>query len=141
MNNISIIKEYKKIKNNKYNLNVINFGIEVLLSFILFDVVFLHLMGKKNITKFLLQSIYNCVIFYASTFYIISFYFYYNILVEKHTKKIKRFIRIFIPYFIWPIFFWFGNIIFDYKNITIDKNYFKLICYQLVIGSGFYSVI
>ena len=47
MNNISIINEYKKIKNNKHNLNVITFGIEMLLLFILFDVVFLHLMEKR----------------------------------------------------------------------------------------------
>lgn len=60
-------------------------------------------------------------------------------IAQRNIKKIKeRFIRLLLPYFIWPIFFWFGKIIVYYKTTDININIFKTIIYQLVIGSGSY---
>lgn len=141
MNNISIKSEYQKIENKKYNKKIIYYGIEILRTYMSFGVVFLHFMEKKNLTNFLLKGIYNGSFFYVPTFYIISFYFSYNMIVERNLKKIKeRFIRLLLPYFIWPIFFWFGKLIVYYKITVVDINLFKMIIYQLVIGSGSYPV-
>ena len=59
MNNNNMKNEYNQIENKKYNKKEIYHGIEILRTFMSFGVVFLHFMEKKNLTNFLLKSIYN----------------------------------------------------------------------------------
>ena len=76
--------------------------------------------------------------FHILDFIIIAFYFSYNTLVSNdYIKKLKRFIRIYIPYFAWPTIIVLSN-----KHLTkickIKRTLtFKDLKNQLISGSGF----
>jgi len=143
MNDIDKKNEIMENSNNKRNIKNINYGIEILRTFMSYGIVLIHVTKKEKISCFFFTKfIYDWAIFYVPTFYIISFYFSFNILEKRNIKKIKdRLKKIFIPYFIWPIFFWFSDIILNYKTITIDKRFIISIINQLLIGSGYYTVL
>ena len=89
-----------------------------------------------NLTKNKLLIIsYKIFEFYVPTFFVISYYFSYKVLILKNTSKIKlRIIRIMTPYIIWPtLFFIINNIIyyFLYKKI---KYSLKDLFIQLITG-------
>ena len=129
--------------NKPRNIKNINFGIEILRTFMSYGIVLIHVAKKEKIShSFIVRTIYDWAVFYVPTFYIISFYFSYNILDKRNIIKIKdRLKRIFIPYFIWPIFFWISDIILNYKDIKIDKSFIISIIDQLLIGTGYYTVL
>ena len=127
--------------NNRASSKSINLGIEILRAYMCFSIVILHFLKKKYNTYYLTIFIFHCQPFYVPTFFLISFYFSFNTFVSKNIPKIKeRFIRIFIPYTVWPIFLWFRKIIINYKDINFDYRLFKAIFFQLLIGYDFYSV-
>ena len=87
-----------KVKKN------INIGFASLRIYLSFLVVITHCYNpnastrKKIIIKLIINSIH------VPNFYLIYFYFCYNIFKSKNVRKIKiRFQRLFIPYLVWPI--------------------------------------
>ena len=88
MESIKIYSDKKKIKK-------IYLGTEILRMILSFLIVVIHLHNKNGIEiKFKSFALLNSD-FYVPTFFIISFYFSYEIFVSKNINKIKqRFIRI-----------------------------------------------
>lgn len=141
MNKIVEIKNEKENNINKNKYKNINLGIELLRAYMSFSIVILHFLKEEFKTNFLLKFMFHCQPFYVPTFFLISFYFSFNMFISKNIAKIKeRFIRILIPYTIWPIFLWLRNIIFNHKDINFDYAMFKPILFQLLIGYDFYAV-
>ena len=72
-------------------------------------------------------------------FYIMSFYFCYELFSSKNIIKIKlRFERIIIPYIIWPIIFYIlNNFLINYKNKITVNDLIK----QLLYGHNFFPVL
>lgn len=127
---------------NKYNKSII-LGIEILRTYMCFSIVILHFLKEQFQNNFLTKFIFHCQPFYVPTFFLISFYFSFKTFAakKKNINKIKeRFIRIIIPYIIWPILLWSRNILVNYKNIKFDYILFKAIFFQLLIGYDFYAV-
>lgn len=117
----------------------INLGIEILRTYMSFSIVVLHFLKIKFNTNFFTRFMIRGLPFYVPTFFLISFYFSYNLFTSKNIVKIKdRFIRILIPYTIWPIVLWFRDIIHKKKSFRLK--YFKHIFLQLLIGFDFYPV-
>ena len=74
------------------------------------------------------------------SFFIISFYFSYNTFISRNIIKIKqRFIRLLIPYTIWPIIFFIFDNFTHYINKKKIGN-FKYLYYQLLIGTGIHPI-
>ena len=106
-----------------------------------FSIVILHFLTNEYKTTFFIKFIFYCFPFYVPTFFLISFYFIFNTISSKNIIKIKeRFIRILIPYTIWPIFLWIWNIIINYKNIKFNMELIRTIILQLLVGHNFYKV-
>lgn len=130
------MEEKQKISHKNINL-----GIEILRAILASSIVIRHFLKPEYNNNFLTNLIFHCQPFYVPTFFIISFYFSYNTFISKNIIKIKeRFIRILIPYTIWPIFLWVRKIIYNYKNIILNINLFEGIFFQLLIGYDFYAV-
>ena len=132
------IKSYCFYKNNKFNY----LGIEILRMALSFLIVVVHCNNIKNIKNIkFLKFVFLNLKFYVPTFFIISFYFSYNTFASKNINKIKqRFIRILMPYILWPIIFWIRYIIYNFYINKKDKEIFINLYYQLLIGHGFYGV-
>ena len=127
--------------NPKSETKQIYLGIEVLRMILSFLIVFVHCFKKKYAKSKLLIIPFYCLIFYVPTFFIISFYFSYKAFSSRNIIKIKeRFLRILIPYIIWPIIFWLRFEIMIYLKGIKDENKFKNLYYQMLIGDGFHGV-
>ena len=117
-----MIVKYKK------NVNQFNAFLGLLRLYLSFLVVNAHcfkppksLYKKKFILKLLKGNIH------VPIFFMMSFYFCYNILSSKNIEKIKlRFERLIIPYFIWPI------IIFIINKYLLNND-LKISLYDLFI--------
>lgn len=83
-------------------------------------------------------------LFPVPTFMIMSFCFYYNILIKKDVNKIKqRFQRILIPYIIWPILlFILNNILFKISKFSLYNQKLLLndLIIQLTFGRKYHSI-
>lgn len=135
------IEESDRNKNNFDNITKINLGIEILRAYMSFSIVVLHFLKNEYKTNFFIKFIFYCFPFYVPTFFLISFYFIHNTISSKNIIKIKeRFIKIIIPYIIWPIFLWIWNIIINYKNIKFNWDLIRTIILQLLVGHNFYKV-
>ena len=127
--------------NANFNKNI-NLGIELLRTLISFSIVILHFLKTEYRTNNLIKFIFHAQTFYVPTFFLISFNFSFNTFISKKISKIKeRFIRILIPYTIWPIFLWLRKTIKVSKNIRFNYKTFKPIIIQLLIGYDFYAVL
>ena len=127
--------------NDNFNKNI-NLGIELLRTLMSFSIVILHFLKPEYRTNNLIKFIFHAQTFYVPTFFLISFYFSFNTFISKKISKIKeRFIRILIPYTIWPIFLWLRKTIKVSKNIRFNYKTFKPIIIQLLIGYDFYAVL
>ena len=130
------------MKNKKKNFDdtkKINLGIEILRSYMSFSIIVFHIFNKKYRKNFLINFIFYCSGVYVRTFFLISFYFIFNTIFLKNTMKIKeRFIRILIPYSIWPIIFLIYNILNKY--IKFDSKIILAVFLQLLTGYRFYPV-
>ena len=80
--------------------NSINLGLCILRMILAFWVVVVHLkINNKKLMKIILKN--N---FHVPTFMNMSFYFFFNNLFSRNINKMKiRFIRLLIPYTIWPL--------------------------------------
>ena len=106
--------------------------------FLSFLVVSIHCYKPKFTIrkKIIIKIIYNMV--HVPTFYILSFYFSFNLFKSKNIKKIKlRFQRLLIPYLVWPIIIWSLNNLFSFFFIKIDIFPFKTLIIQLLTGNCF----
>ena len=85
--------------------------------------------------------LYRKGLFPVPTFMIMSFYFYYNIIIKKDVIKIKqRFQRILIPYIVWPILlFIFNNYLFELKGFSLynKKLFLNDFIVQLIFGQKY----
>ncbi len=117
----------------------INFGIEILRAYISFSIIVIHFLKRKYNTNFFIRFMIRGLPFYVPTFFLISFYFSYNVFTSKNIDKIReRFIRVMIPYIFWQIFIWIRDIIHEKKSL--DFKLFKHLFIQLCIGYDFYGV-
>ena len=106
-----------------------------------FLIVVVHCHNKNGEDIKLKTFSFTALSFYVPTFFVISFYFSFRLFISKNIIKIKqRFIRILIPYIIWPIIFWLEYNIYNFLNNRRDKYIFKNLYYQLLIGHGFYGI-
>lgn len=88
----------------------------------------------------ILKIIYNMV--HVPTFYIISFYFGYNLFKSKNIKRIKkRFQRLLIAYIFWPIIIWSLNNLLSFSIIKINIIPFEKLILQLLTGHCFMAVL
>ena len=121
------------------NSKKLNYGIQILrliLSYLILQFHCLNIGFTKN--KILIFFV-NAFHFYVPIFYVISFYFSYDIIKFKRINKIKlRFKRIIIPYLIWPfLFFIMKNI--NYKICGEDKYNFNDLYIQFLTGKRIYD--
>lgn len=118
----------------------INYGIQILRIIMSFIVLYHHCfnINKTNhkILKFLFYSCPFCV----PTFFIISYYFSYYIIISKNINKIKsRLERLVMPYFFYPILFYVINWFLNIFDITKKDKFFDLLI-QIICGKGIYIV-
>lgn len=116
-------------------------GIELLRFLLCLWIVVYHCTNiKKEHLKFFGR------LFHVPTFFLISFYFYYPIFSKRKISKIiSRFIRLFIPYIIWPI------IILILNNILVKTVSFgqpgiqRILTFedffiQILVGNSFHRI-
>lgn len=119
----------------------INFGLNILRVILAFWIVIAHCANLRN--KALMKIILGKN-FHVPTFMMISFYFFYNNFFTRNIKKIKlRFIRLLIPYIIWPIIRFFLNNILSFiygeeKNRKFIKIQFLI--NQIILGRKIHAV-
>ena len=127
-----------EISNQKKNYDI---NLAILRIYLSFLVVNAHCLNIRNIrNKYFLKLFRNKL--HAPIFFIISFYYCYNLLISKNIKKIKqRFERLLLPYFLWPIIIWILNnlIYFYFKRKLINSlNDLKI---QILTGHCFMKVL
>lgn len=128
---------------NKYNMKFTreishkNLGIQIFRMLLCFWVVLDHCLGHKINRIFRIRLHVPC-------FILISFYFSYKIISGRNTIKIKkRFERLLIPYFIFPIIVsLINNFSFHYFNFSIfrRKINFHDLFIQFAVGRQFILV-
>ena len=130
-------KNFQSIKAKKK----IYLGIEILRMFLSFFIVVVHFFNKNYArTKYLLFP-FKALCYYIPKFFIISFYFNYKTFASRNISKIKeRFLRILIPYYIWPTIFFIRYHCFNYLSGFIENNKLKKLYYQYIIGAGFHGI-
>ena len=120
---------------HKSNNKKTNKGLEILRFYLSFSVVASHSFIPSKNYKYINLLINNI---HVPIFYIMSFYFFYKTLITRNIEKlIKRFQRLLIPYFIWPIIFFIINKLLNYIfkiNIFISVKKLKN---QLLTGTSF----
>ena len=122
--------------NIKKNKNKLYIGIQILRIIFSFHILVFHCINKIKYKSELVKS----VAIDLKTFFIISFFFTYNVFTSRNILKIKlRFKRLLIPYILWPITFFIINNINSINNIYLLSN-IKILYYQLLIGIGIHSV-
>lgn len=126
-----------KINKTKRNINL---GIEFLRFLLCLWVVIIHCSTiSRNHKKYLFRQ------FHVPTFILMSFYFYYGILINRiKAKIILRFQRLFIPYISWAIIiFIFNNFLFNvfsqgiYDRLLTIKDLYI----QFLVGAGFHTIL
>ena len=124
------------------NEKKINLGFAILRLYLSFLVVIHHCFQPSNImkTKFKIKIIFNII--HVPNFYLLSFYFCYNLFKSKNIRKIKiRFQRLLIPYFIWPIIIWSLKKLLSFLYKKIQPNTFKELIFQFLTGHVFMTVL
>lgn len=121
---------------DKYANKKINYSFELLRLILSIWVVIHHCYQYSYL--------YRKGLFPVPTFMIMSFYFYYNILIKKDIIKIKqRFQRILIPYIVWPILlFIFNNSLFLILRHSLYNKKLFLIDFivQLTFGQKYHPI-
>lgn len=128
-------------KNKNINKNRI-IGIEILRLILCYWVVSYHYINRKYVNHKYLFFI-KTKFYHVPCFTFISFYFTSNLFISRDIERIKnRFERLFIPYFIYPVFIFlinnffflcFGFNIFN-RIITLYELFVQLICSTPIMG-------
>ena len=118
-----------------------NYGLYILKFILSFFVVIVHCGIIEN--KFMKRIIVDLK-FHVPTFMFMAFYFYSKHIISKDIAKIKqRFIRLFVPYIIWPILiFIFNNSFLSLIGKGQFKKYLTIqdLIQQLILGIKFHYV-
>ena len=112
-------------------------GIEFLRIFFSFNILLMHCINRFIYKKQLYNINKAFVSMGVRVFFIIAFYFSYDLFSSKKITLIKRrFQRLLIPYIIWPMIIYIYKKYISY-SFPYKKNYeLKIICYQFLIGNG-----
>ena len=112
-----------------------NFGVELLKTILFFFILVYHCYDKEKCESQILIIILEAIPIYYPTLFLIYFYFSYNHLSNKNLPQIqRRFIKLIIPYIIWPSTFFVLNALSTDRR---TKQYtFKDLFKQLIIGRG-----
>ena len=117
-----------------------NIGLQIFRMILCFWVVLLHCLKKFNriLIKYIIEKK-----FHVPSFFFISFFYFYPIIKERNSFKMKsRLERLFIPFIIWPTFIWvFNNLfhLFFKTSLYGRKLTFKELLIQLIIGRKFFG--
>ena len=126
----------KLVVRQKQNLE----GIQILRKLLSLWIVLVHCYKIRK--SILIKLILNKQ-FHVPTFFIISFYFFYDKLYLRSLNKIKiRFERLLLPYIIFPIIILLLNNVFEGINLTSPYRKFTFYDFikQLIIGIGIHSI-
>ena len=133
------IDEIAKIKNKmKKQEKVYDIGLSILRPFFAYIVIMTHCYEH-----YYLSLIWRAIFlkterffFPVRVFFIMSFYYSHKTLISSnYKKKNERFIRLIIPYFIWPTIFYFFNEIIKHFIFIESPFTFKLLIKQYLIGA------
>ena len=119
-----------------------NIGFAILRIYLSFLVVTTHCFEPDATTrkKIVMRIIRNAV--HVPNFYLMSFYFCYNLFKSKNIRKIKiRLQRLLIPYFVWPIIIWSINNLLSFFFIKISIISFKSFILQFITGNDFMRIL
>lgn len=96
-------------------------GIEILRMLLCLLIVIVHCYNQSFAYSKLFKFPFKALPFYVPTFFLISFYFSYKTLISKDIKRIYlRFIRILIPYIVWPSLIWIMNIFINCSILKLE---------------------
>jgi fucose 4-O-acetylase-like acetyltransferase len=116
-----------------------NIGLEILRMLLCFWVVLFHCVNYSEsiILKNFLEKK-----FHVPCFFFISFYYFYPIIRDRNSYKMKiRLERLFVPYIIWPFFIWcFNNLLYLHtkRNRFGRMLTFRELKLQLITGRVFF---
>ena len=126
-----------KMENN----SLINIGIQIFRMLLCFWVVLDHCLDKKMKYKF---NFFFKIRLHVPCFIFISFFFSYKVFSERNYSKIrKRFERLLIPYFIFPIIMLvLNNFSYRFLKFTFFGRYitFRDLLIQLIVGRKYIVV-
>jgi fucose 4-O-acetylase-like acetyltransferase len=129
-----ISSENQKIKFNTF--------LAVLRVYLCFNVINSHFLRtppiimKKNVKRIIANSLH------VPIFFLMSFYFSHKLFLQKNVEKIKkRFERLLIPYFIWPMIIWIINNFLYYAFGLLFNISLKGLIIQLMTGNCFMKVL
>lgn len=118
---------YKKLRDKKKKINI---GIQLLR--MISCLIIIHIHYYSYYSKIVQNFLYAIM-----TFFVISFYFSFNVLSSRKSDKIKeRFKRMLIPYIGWPLIIVIYDI-YAHKKIIYS---FKQLYYQILFGCGVYGI-
>ena len=120
---------------SKPSKGVPNFGVELLKTILFFFILVYHCYNKEKCESQILKIILEAIPIYYPTLFLIYFYFSYNHLSNKNLPLIeKRFIKLIIPYIVWPSFFFVLSTLSTDRGAKIYT--FTDLFNQLIIGRG-----
>jgi fucose 4-O-acetylase-like acetyltransferase len=128
--------------NKENEIKKYNIFLAILRVYLSFNVINCHCLCSSNIlmNKYIIRIIRNNL--HVPMFLLMSFYFSQKSFLSKNIDNIKkRFERLLIPYFIWPIIIWIINNFLYYifkLNFKITINDLKI---QLMTGHCFMTVL
>ena len=134
-------KGYKNLTINhsiKPKSKIYDYGLGILKTYLAFLIVASHQFSQKTTKNEIILMLYDNRNIHVPSFFIMSFYFTCHNLLSLNPKKIlNRFIRLFIPYFGWPIIIMQINR--KYNQIFKAKfpESIEALKYQLLWGDGY----
>ena len=141
-------KHYVRLRKRKKEKTefVFDIGLGILRLTLAFLVVISHCYNFELATGIWKEIIKKTetVSFHVRVFFMMSFYFSYKTLVSSNYKKIfDRFLRLLIPYILWPIIILLLNNNLLIKFSKIKKRIFtkKDLKYQLLTASGYMLIL
>ena len=127
------IKEEKTKPEKVYEI-----GLSILRPILALFVVMTHCYNYNYASKsiIILYHKSDSFLFPVRVFFIMSFYFSYKTLMSSdYKKKYERFLRLIIPYFLWPIIFFYLDRILKYFIYINPLISFKFLIRQFLIGA------
>lgn len=127
------MKDYNQYKRKR----IFNISFGILRIYLSFLVVNTHCFDSFTFiiqNKYLLLLLVNSI--HVPLFYIMSFYMCFNLFETRNINKIKsRFLRLLIPYLLWPIIIFLFNKLYNLLfGINLYTNSFKCFKFQLLTG-------
>ena len=136
------MSEYNKTKMSQFiksKKNERNVGLQIFRMLLCFWVLLFHCLKRFKSIAFIYIKLKK---FHVPSFFFISFFYFYPIIKERNSFKMKsRLERLFIPFTIWPIIIWlFNNILYLTFKISMFNRTFQLeeLIIQLITGRKFF---